>query len=249
MRRRHWSGMIILATVAAVVAIWSVQLISSASSSSSTQRTLLAHDAILSLLYSTAGDDNKEATTATATATAAMSSSRRGNLNVSVLEAIDTVQLPTHDQLPLHIGAGWGTTGTPRSMHNACCKLGIPSLHWDKYCPPPPSSNNNNNINSTSLNNNIERNIQLQQEILNTTIALWEQYPGKTKQEHLALYRRLQQQVASIVQNTNVVVAAIHDVPYVQLLPFIVKVAKQANRRVIVLYSTRNASEWVASRA
>jgi hypothetical protein len=100
-----------------------------------------------------------------------------------------------------------------------------------------------------SLNNNIERIIQLQQEILNTTIALWEQYPGKTKQENLALYRRLQQQVASIVQNTNGVVAAIHDVPYVQLLPFIVKVAKQANRRVIVLHSTRNASEWVASRA
>jgi hypothetical protein len=105
---------------------------------------------------------NNSAVDKSKTTTTMASSTSSENSN-----AHDHVRRTTN--LPLYIGTGWGTTGT-RSMHNACCKLGIPSLHWDKYCPPPPSSSNNNNNNNNSSDNN-----DIEQIILNTTNALWKQ--------------------------------------------------------------------------
>jgi hypothetical protein len=132
-------------------------------------------------------------------------------------------------------------------MHHACCKLGIPSVHWNKYCPPSSSSNSSSNSSYSNIND-IEKGIHLQQDVIKTAAALWKQYPRKkTKEENLALYRRLQEHVASIVKSSSI--AAIHDVPYIQMLPFILQVAKEANRPVILLLSTRDANEWVKSRS
>lgn len=146
---------------------------------------------------------------------------------------------------PLIIGAGQGTTGT-RSIHGAMCDLGIPSVHYNQVCFRGAPSN------STTLFQGVESGIKAHVRARNT----WQQLVscvaenrkrGRVCKRTNNFIASLREHVTTVIQSGGV--GAVHDVPYVLMVPFIMEVAREARGvEPIVLLTERNPREWAARR-
>lgn len=175
------------------------------------------------------------------------------------------------DKMPLVIGAGQGTTGT-RSMYRAFCHLGIPSVHWDRYCidkkfpssdrgdssdgdssrdPRPASSSL---LSETGLEHHYQA-IQTYLRLGNCAILhrrrlkeknTLDEFMTCTEEEFDNLSTKLHFHVAQVVKSG--VIASLHDVPYTQMVPYIMEIAQQESIPTLLILSEREPEKWVVSR-
>jgi Sulfotransferase domain len=158
-------------------------------------------------------------------------------------------------RIPLIVGAGMGSTGT-RSLHYACCKLGIPSLHYKMYCPSPADdhnhSSNNNNLHHVLLREHQRQAIEAFHQMRDL------QYHNQ--KINATLVTKLKRHVAQIVTSSSSSssssssgiiqqVVAIHDTPFPQMLSFILQIAQEQDIPVIILLTERDSREWIQSRS
>ncbi len=143
---------------------------------------------------------------------------------------------------PLIIGAGQGTTGT-RSIHNAVCKLGIPSMHFNQACHEENSS--------STIFPNVKRGVDAHLLVINAWKELRDCVGEARKQGNVCvkteyLLTLVRKYVIEVIQSG---VGAIHDTPYTMMIPYILKVARETRgTEPILLLTERNPQEWAARR-
>jgi hypothetical protein len=195
---------------------------------------------------------------------------QNGNSRITSASAATT---SAPEKLPLLIGAGQGTTGT-RSMYRAFCHLGIPSVHWDCYCidkkfrsskntdsgdssrdPLPAVSSSSLLFETAALEHHYQA-IETYLRLGNCAIFHRRRLKGKkifeevatcTEEEFGNLSTKLHFHVAQVVKSG--VIASLHDVPYAQMVPYIMEIARQESIPTLLIQSERGPKKWVASRA
>jgi len=148
------------------------------------------------------------------------------------------------NSFPLFIGAGQGTTGT-RSIHAAMCELGIPSVHYSQVCFRGSSSSN------STLFENAERGIEAHFEARDSWIKLQKCVNEARNQSQvcngtLEIISTMRRHVTEVIKSG---IGAVHDVPYVFMVPYIMKVAREERDTESVLIATeRDPQEWAKRR-
>jgi hypothetical protein len=160
------------------------------------------------------------------------------------VESHTTSHSESSSKFPLIIGAGQGTTGT-RSMHAAMCSLGIPSVHFNQACFRSKRSSN------STLFENVEPGIIAHYDAR----ASWRELTKCVSEARsrssvcnstIDIITTMTHHVTKVVKSG---VAAVHDVPYVLMIPYIMQVAKEERGvEPILLLTERNPQEWAKRR-
>lgn len=162
----------------------------------------------------------------------------------TTVESHKTSHSESSSKFPLIIGAGQGTTGT-RSMHSAMCSLGIPSVHYNQACFRSKRSSN------STLFENLEPGIIAHYNARDSWRKLVKCVSEARTRSSVCnstvdILTSMTHHVTQVVKSG---VAAVHDVPYVLMIPYIMQVAKE-ERSVdpILLLTERDPQEWAKRR-
>eukprot|EP00567_Pseudictyota_dubia_P009565 CAMPEP_0197446832 /NCGR_PEP_ID=MMETSP1175-20131217/11673_1 /TAXON_ID=1003142 /ORGANISM="Triceratium dubium, Strain CCMP147" /LENGTH=860 /DNA_ID=CAMNT_0042977997 /DNA_START=1930 /DNA_END=4512 /DNA_ORIENTATION=+ len=157
--------------------------------------------------------------------------------------------------MPLFIAAGQGTTGT-RSMHDAMCELGVPSVHYIKACYRRDPSD--------EVDASLEEAVEAHFEAMDA----WRDVMGCAKntkmdedcafEEGVRLEGVLRGRIERVVRSG---IGAVHDTPYPKYLPLMLNVTTTASKDTprigdegspppaVLITSERDPKEWSVKRS
>mmetsp|Transcript_55108 Transcript_55108/g.165060 ORF Transcript_55108/g.165060 Transcript_55108/m.165060 type:complete len:892 (-) Transcript_55108:44-2719(-) len=142
---------------------------------------------------------------------------------------------------PLFIAAGQGTTGT-RTMHDAMCNLGVPSVHYIKAC-----------YRRSKADDSVDGVVKMGVEAHYEAVSAWHEVMRCARADDCSFMEgvELEQELRSrIVSVINSGIGAIHDTPYPKYLSLILNAAQSRNSGpAILITSERNPKEWAVKRA
>lgn len=156
---------------------------------------------------------------------------------------LDTASMTTSARdMPLFVGAGQGTTGT-KSIHQAMCELGIPSVHFYQVCFQPL----NKNINvDESVHRGIDSHLLALHQWKRLKLCVSEaRSVGQVCNSTLSIIESMRNHVVDVITSG---VGAIHDLPYTFMLPYVLTTAQESSRETILLFTERNSIEWAKRR-
>lgn len=156
--------------------------------------------------------------------------------NSSARDSAKSLAIPNF----LFIAAGQGTTGT-RSMHDAMCTLGIPSVHYKQSCYQRGETGAN-------MNDTVKMGVEAHYEV----ISAWQDLIHCAKSrgdcsfsEGLRLDMEVRDRIRSVVRSG---IGALHDSPYPKYLPLILNASENSGSAILIT-SEREPKVWAAKRS